>query len=295
MTPNGAAATEDVGFARRLGIFARTFRRGTTGDVAAAVAQAGYAMAHWNFAAIGRETLASDVEPALFDEVRRAFEAAGLTIPSVSATFNLIHPDTGRVSVDLAKAQRLTDMAPRLGATVVTICTGTRDPGNMWRAHPDNDRPDAWHAMRSALDRLLESAAGAGVEIGIEPEPGNVVKDADAAARLLGELGSSAPVGIVLDPANLLDPATVSRQTEIIGHALDVVGHQVIGIQAKDVVAGGYSAAGVGLLDYPTLLRQLAELPEVPIIVQDADEHDAARVRLDLVRWQLDNRRPHVA
>jgi hypothetical protein len=46
----------------RLGIFARTFRRNTPAEVADAVIGAGYALAHWNFAAIGRSTLAADVD-----------------------------------------------------------------------------------------------------------------------------------------------------------------------------------------------------------------------------------------
>ena len=70
----------------RLGIFARTFRRDTATQVAAAIAAAGYTLAHWNFAAVGLPTLTTD--PDAFDEVA----AAGMTIPSVSATFNAVHP-----------------------------------------------------------------------------------------------------------------------------------------------------------------------------------------------------------
>jgi hypothetical protein len=33
------------------------------------------------------------------------------------------------------------------------------------------------------------------------------------------------------------------------------------------------------------VFRQLARLPPVPLIVQDAYEDDAARVRQDLLRW----------
>ena len=108
------------------------------------------------------------------------------------------------------------------------------------------------------------------MRLGIEPEPGNVVRDARTAARLLDELGHDAPVGIVLDPANLLSPETVSRQSEILAEAVDLLGPSVVGIQAKDVAASGSAAAGAGLLDYPGVFRQLARLAPVPLIVQDA-------------------------
>ncbi len=68
----------------RLGIFERTFRRNTPAEVADAVIGAGYALAHWNFAAIGRSTLAAEMEDNQFTAVHTAFESAGLGIPSVS-------------------------------------------------------------------------------------------------------------------------------------------------------------------------------------------------------------------
>ncbi|WP_214110138.1 sugar phosphate isomerase/epimerase family protein [Acrocarpospora catenulata] len=271
--------------ASRLGIFARTFVRATPTEVAAAVAGAGYALAHWNFAAIGLPTLAEGVDSDCFARVRDAFDEVGLAIPSVSATYNVIHPDAALRAHQTSHAVRLIGLAPELGADVVTLCTGTRDPENMWRAHPGNTAPDAWADLRRTLEPLLEAASAAGVSLGVEPEPGNLVRDAPTAARLLTELGTDAPIGIVLDPANLLTPATVARQDEIIGEAIDLLGDRIVGAQAKDVVVSGYAAAGTGMMDYPAVFAQLARIAPVPLIVQDAAEADAARVRADLVRW----------
>ena len=209
------------GLAERLGIFARTFPRETPEEVAAAVARAGYHLGHWNFAAVGRATLAGDVGRAEVAAVRRAFDRAGVAIPSVSATFNVIHPDPERRAAQTSRAVRLIGLVPELGAEVVTLCSGTRDPDDMWRAHPGNLAEDAWTDLRRTLDVLLEAASEAGVRLGIEPEPGNVVRDARTAGRLLGELGHDAPVGIVLDPANLLSPETVWRQSEILAEAAE--------------------------------------------------------------------------
>jgi sugar phosphate isomerase/epimerase len=269
----------------RLGIFARTFRRNTPAEVADAVTGAGYALAHWNFAAIGRSTLATDVEGALFTAVRTAFDCAGLGIPSASGTFNMIHPDADLRARLIEQAVRLIGLVPQLGAAVVTLCTGTRDPDNMWRAHSGNTDPSAWSDLRHSLDPLLEAADEVGIRLGVEPELANVVRDARTARRLLDEVGSDAPIGIILDPANLLTPDTVDQQKNILGEAIDLLGDRVIGVQAKDVVLSGYSAPGAGLMNYPAVFAQLARLGPVPVIVQDASEDDAARVRTDLVRW----------
>ncbi|MET1073345.1 MAG: TIM barrel protein, partial [Umezawaea sp.] len=141
---------------------------------------------------------------------------------------------------------------------------------------------------RRTLDPLLEAARAAGVRLGVEPEHGNVIRDAPAAARLLAELGADAPIGIVLDPANLLTPQTVGEQDEILGEAFALLGDHVIGTQAKDVVESGYSAAGAGLMDYRALFTQLATIAPVPVIVQDASEADAVRVHADLIRWHTE-------
>lgn len=285
---NGSVTGAGAPLAGRLGIFARTFRRATAADVCAEVAAAGYPLAHWNFAAIGLPTLADGVAPPVFAEVRAAFGAAGLGLPSVSATFNTIDPDLDARAELTRRAVRLIGLAPLLGAEVVTLCTGTRDPANMWRAHPDNRSESAWRDLLATLEPLLASAADAGVLLGIEPEAANVVRDAPAAARLLAELGADAPVGIVFDPANLLSPATVDRQEGILTEAVDLLGPRIIGVQAKDVVDGGYSAAGAGAMDYHLVFRLLDRIGPVPVVVQDAVETDAARVRTDLLRWHAD-------
>jgi sugar phosphate isomerase/epimerase len=277
--------TSTTDLAERLGIFARTFRRDTPAAVAAAVSDAGFALAHWNFAAIGRQTLAGDVAGPQFDTVRRDFDAAGLSIPSVSATYNVIHPDRELRDAQTGEAARLIARIPELGADVATLCTGTRNIDNMWRSHPDNTTPQAWTDLRRSLDVLLEAARDAGVRLGVEPEPGNVIRDAPTAARLLEQIGADAPLGIIFDPANLLSPATITHQQQILTEAIDLLGPRIIGAQAKDVVESGYSAAGAGLMDYHLVFSQLARVVPVPLIVQDADETDAARVRTDLLRW----------
>lgn len=284
--PSNALASSPP-LADRLGIFARTFRRDTAAEVASAVGAAGFPLAHWNFAAIGLSTLGADVSEEQFGEVRTAFDTAGIAIPSVSATFNVIAPDTKARAAATRHALRLIRLAPLLGADVVTLCSGTRDPENMWRAHPDNTDPSAWSDLRATLDALLSAADEAGVRLGVEPEPGNVVRDAPTAAKLLAQLDADAPIGIVLDPANLLSPATVWRQRDILAEAVDLLGPRVIAAQAKDVVDSGYSAAGFGVMDYPAMLAQLSRCPAVPLVAQDVSEDDAARVHDDLLRWHV--------
>jgi sugar phosphate isomerase/epimerase len=155
----------------------------------------------------------ADVEDAQFTAVCTAFDGAGLGIPSVSGTFNLLHPDADLRARQIEQAVRLIGLVPKLGAGVLTLCTGTRDPENMWRAHSGNTDPSAWSDLRRSLDPLLEAAREAGIRLGVEPELANVVRDARTARRLLDEVGLDAPIGVILDPANLLTPTPWTCRT----------------------------------------------------------------------------------
>jgi len=269
-----------------LGIFARIFTRPRAQDVAAAVAGAGFGLTQLNLSAVGLPTLPpADLDVGL-PAIGAAFAGQGVTIWGLSATYNVIHPDPSVRHEGTARARALIGRAPELGAEVVTLCTGSRDPQDMWRAHPDNLGEEAWRDMRASLDQLLPAAERAGARLGIEPEAGNVVADADRGRRLLAELGpDSGLVGIILDPANLVSPGTVADQDRILRAAFADLGEHTVALHAKDVVPeGGYAAAGLGGLDYELVFALHARLPRpVPVIIQDATEADVPRTRAFLL------------
>jgi sugar phosphate isomerase/epimerase len=264
-----------------LGVFARSFPVGPAAEVATAIRDAGFTATQLNLSVLGRPTLDTALDADQAAEIAAEFGAAGVRIWGVSGTFNAIHPHPSTRAQGIDGCRAVIARAPTLGAEVVTLCTGTRDPDDMWRAHGDNRTAAAWHDLRATLDQLLPAAAAAGVRLGVEPEPGNVVADARAARRLLDELGAdSRHLAVVLDPANLVTPATATDQERILSEAFDRLGPWTAALHAKDVVPSGYAAAGTGALDYDLVLRLHSELPgPVPVIAQDLVPADARRVR----------------
>lgn len=270
----------------RLGIFARTFPRPTAAEVAAEVAAHGFELTQLNLSSMGLPTLPDVGDDVDYGAIADAFDREHVTIWGLSATFNAIHPDVAFRAAETAKAVALLTTTGALRYTAATLCTGTRNPDDMWRAHPDNSNRQAWTDLRATLDELIPAARTAGVRLGVEPEPGNVIADARAAERLLSQLGGDAEViGIVLDPANLLSPGTLPQQRAILSAAFDNLGEHTICVHAKDVVeAGQYAAAGRGGLDYDLVLQLHAALPHaVPIVIQDAAEDDVERTRTFLL------------
>ncbi len=198
--------------------------------------------------------------------VREAARARGLRVAAVSGTYNMAHPDAGVRADGARRLAVVIAAAPALGAGVVTLCTGTRDREDQWRAHPDNGTPAAWRDMRASVDAALEVAEAHAVTLGVEPEPGNVVRDARAARRLLDE-AASPRLRIVLDAANLVD-GRFERQHEVLDEAFALLGGDVVLAHAKAlrIDAGHYlgllAAAGMP----PLILHGFAE-DEVPAAV----------------------------
>lgn len=262
-----------------IGVFARVYADPNPSTVAARVADSGFATTQLNLVAFGRPTL-GPVPESEAAAVREAFEQCGVGVWGVSGTFNAIDPDREARRRSIVGCQALIERCPDFGASVVTLCTGTNDHSSMWRPHPENGSPQSWRELRTTLEPLLTAAEQAGVRLGIEPEPANVVNDARAAARLLAELDADAGlVTIVIDPAGLVEPDRIPGQAAILTEAFDLLGPHIGALHAKDVSTRGICAAGTGELDYALVARLHAALPRrVPVIAQDLEPQDGSRV-----------------
>lgn len=243
----------------RIGIFTRTFERPTLQETLDAVVAHGLGVVQFNLAGAGGESLPERVEPALAEEIRAAMAARGLTMAALSGTFNMIHPDPRQRREGLDRLRVLAAACAPLGTSVITLCTGTRDPANMWRHHPDNDTPQAWRDLTETMSVALRAAEEYGVTLVVEPEVSNVVDSARKARRLLDEM-QSRHLKIVIDGANLFHAGELPRMSEILDEAFALLGPDIVMAHAKDLSRdgeAGHEAAGTGLLDYDRYLSLL--------------------------------------
>jgi sugar phosphate isomerase/epimerase len=178
---------------------------------------------------------------------------------AVSGTFNMIHPDRQQRRDGLQRLRVLAEACPRMGTRIITLCTGTRDPDNMWRRHPDNDSPQAWQDLWVSLQEAVAIAEETGVILAFEPEVANVVDSAKKARRILDETRSGR-LKLVLDPANLFHHGELARMRDILDEAFALLGEDIVIAHAKDLSHDGEAGdkpAGQGVLDYDHYLRLL--------------------------------------
>jgi sugar phosphate isomerase/epimerase len=260
-------------------IFARTYLSANAAEVFAAAAADGYRGVQFNLISAGLPTLPDQLPDGLAENVKHQAQATGVALAALSGTYNMAHPDLNVRASSRKAFGNVIEAARRMGAPVVTLCTGSRDPEDMWKNHRDNQSALAWSVLRSELDFALPLAEAAGIKLAIEPEPGNVVNHAQAARRLLKEVASPF-LGIVLDPANLLSPETLREQRQVIAEAAQLLGSSLLLAHIKDIdPSGRVTAPGSGAVDFPAFVAALRSIAyDGALIAHGFPDENAAEV-----------------
>lgn len=263
----------------KLGIFSKTFPGPLPAAVFAAVKKAGYAAVQHNMECCGLPSMPDEIPPGAIEAVRAAADSNGIEISANSATFNMAHPDPAVRALGLARLKLLASVAKPMGTRLLTLCTGTLDPVNMWRRHPGNDSPEAWKLMFATMEAAVAIADQYDVDLGIEPELANVISSAERAKRLIDEM-KSPRIRIIMDAANLFELGSLERQRAIVSSAHELLAGRISIAHAKDRAADGrFTTAGKGVVDYPHYVRSLKAAGfDGPIVAHGLSAEEAPEV-----------------
>jgi sugar phosphate isomerase/epimerase len=150
----------------KLGVFAKTYERSAVDQVFQSAARDGFSCVQFNLASSGLDTLPhKSVPEAITRDIQLAARRHRIEIVAVSGTFNMAHP---LASVRREGGKRLKNVLAWAAANqvpAVTLCTGSRDPVDMWRAHPENHSQEAWEDLMETLKEALSAAEAAGREL----------------------------------------------------------------------------------------------------------------------------------
>ncbi len=261
-----------------IGIFTRTFETTDLERSLSTVAALGFDGAHLSLASAGLGSFPAALSEAEAQRIGTIVERSPVALYGVSATFNATNPDRERLRRDIEAAVRIIGLAPVMGTSFVTLCTGSMNADDMWAFHPDNAGEAAWDRLIETLAPLSDAARAAGVTLGVEPEINNVVSDAARARRLLDEYPDF-PLKIVLDPTNLVELGDDGAVRETLVEAFSLLAKDVAVVHAKDKDASGASrAVGRGGMPYELIADLIHEhgLSALPIVTHELDAGEAA-------------------
>ncbi len=165
--------------------------------------------------------------------IARSFRERGLTMAAISGTFNLCDPDADRRADNLRRLEILAYACRWLDTRIITLCTGTRDPEDMWKWHPENVRKSTWDTLVASMREAVKIADRNEVTLAFEPEHNNVVNSVARARMLLDEIDSPW-LKVVIDPANLMRVDDIPRMSEVLDEAFDWLGPDIVLAHAKN-------------------------------------------------------------
>ena len=116
----------------QVGIFAKTFPRATVEKTLDLIASLGLTEIQFNMSCAGQPTLPDRIDEDLCIYIARLIKEGGMTMAAISGTFNLCDPDTARRQANLNRLGVLAAACRWLDTRIITLCTGTLDPDDMW-------------------------------------------------------------------------------------------------------------------------------------------------------------------
>ena len=256
--------------ANPIGIFANTFKSPIFEDVLDAVKAHGLTTIELNLSLLGLATLAgtdtlplaASISEPLIQGVQSACRERGVTVVSLAAYFNMIHPDREQRNAGLRQLEPLMKLAKALDIETLALCTGTRDPDQMWRYHPANNEPEAYRDLLYSLNEALAMAETYDRVLAFEPEVNLVIDSPKKARDLLDELASPR-LKVIFDPANIFPKGGLNHMHQLMTEAAHLLAEDIVLAHAKDILEDGKAgdvAAGRGKLDYRHYLKLLREI-----------------------------------
>jgi sugar phosphate isomerase/epimerase len=251
-----------------------------------AIAATGAVSVQFDLASAVGRTFPTELSQDIVEAIQDGFVKRRLTMAALSGTYNMIDPDPQARALGAEGLNRVIGLAPSLGTHLVTLCTGSRDPGNMWQKHPGNDTPEAWADLLVQMGKALTVAEKHAVTLGVEPEVGNTINSVVKARRLLDEIRSP-QLKIVMDGANIFQRGQLPKMRQVLEEAFELLGSEIALAHAKDLDQdgeAGHVAAGRGRLDYPYYLELLKASGFEGSIILHALKPAEAKDRLAFVR-----------
>lgn len=235
-----------------LGIFSKTYEVSDIDESFDRMYADGLFSTNLNFANAGLPIMPEEYDEAAVNCIAESARTHGVSMPSVTGTFNMIDPDEKARERGIKQFQNHCRMAAALNIPVISLCTGSKNPQSKWKWHDDNLLPSSYLDLMHTTEKLLAYAEEYDLILGVEPEVSNIINCPEAARRYLKDAGSDR-LKIIMDGANLFTRENAGRMHDVLDEAFELLGDSIVLAHAKDFsLSDGMSfvAAGEGELDY---------------------------------------------
>jgi sugar phosphate isomerase/epimerase len=245
----------------KIGMYSVEVQRPTVEELFEAVKEYGFTQVQFDFSSVCEEQMPEKLDREFVKNIYEQAKARGIEIIAVNGTFNMIHPDPNVRNSGYKRFEVIADACKYLHCNFITICTGSRNPENMWRWHDENLTQEAWDDMMISMEKTLEIAQRYDVILGLECEASNCINTPERARKLMDEL-KSPRLKVIMDAANLFQRGDAKKENVkmILDNAFSLLGDDIYIAHGKDIKEGeglNFTHAGNGIVDFDYFMDKL--------------------------------------
>jgi sugar phosphate isomerase/epimerase len=223
--------------------------------------------------------------------VADAFAAAGVVIAEVGRWVNLLDADPTKRAANLRVVTDGLALADAVGALCCVDIAGSYSRDAWYGPSPDNLTKRFFDEAVENARKIIDAVKPRRAKFCYEMMGWAYPDSPESCLRLLKAVDRKA-FAVHLDPCNLINsPTRFFRNTELLNECFDKLGRWIVSCHAKDLrwnlemnIHFVEVRPGLGVLDYPTYLRRLSQLPQRPPLMMEhlssAEEYDQARLHL---------------
>jgi len=145
--------------------------------------------------------------------VRDAFRDANISIVSISAYTNLVHPDREQREKNINYVKTLLKYARDFGTPYVISETGTFNTESDWLYHEKNSTEEAYQEIMAVIKDLAKFAYENGSVFLVENYVNNIIGSVEQVARLFHDVEHPG-LGLLLDPTNYFTDKNIDNVDE---------------------------------------------------------------------------------
>jgi len=265
----------------KVGVRAHDFGRHSADDLARIVKEAGFDCVQLapTKAIVGVDGF--DKIESCLDEIGTAFTTHNVEITVLGCYIepSLTNNEERLKNVEIFK-KNLT-FAKQLGVKVVGTETTNLDVFTT-----PNEREKVYQILKDSILRMVEHAEKEGVYVGIEPVAEHTLNTPELTHQLISEVNSK-QLKIIFDPVNLVLPSIINRQNEIYIELLRLVGHDIVAMHIKDIVAEDnqkvWRNIGEGIIDYSNILEWIRRFRPDMRLLREGVEMDSYKQDLKVM------------
>lgn len=236
------------------------------------------------------------LEPGADQEHIRACEKAArehdVVIAEVGAWSNPISPDMEEAAKAIEKCIAGLQLADQIGARCCVNISGSKNPEYWAGPHRENMTQTVFDQVVETTRKIIDAVKPIRTFFALEAMPWSFPYSTDTYLKLFKAIDRTS-FGVHLDPVNMItSPQDYFNNGKLIREMFAVLGPHIKSCHAKDIILreDNYipqfdeTRAGLGTLDYGTLLRELAKLDDVPLIMEHLETDEEYSLAATYIR-----------